>query len=221
MRHQQLVVFLFLSALGLDVVATRAAAPGVAGPVAVSPGSSTGTRIADACPTFSWGAVDGARSYELVAYRLPEQGAEARAVLRELVPGSALAWTPSLDRCLERGGLYAWSVRASTGNETSEWSPAILFQIVQAPTDAEVEAALSVLRRHLETGRESTFSSGVTVGAESELDPGPQGVASRSEAVDPEPLAERPETGLQGASPGFPPAARTLARWPPGRSRRC
>ena len=44
-------------------------------PVAVSPGSAESvTTIEARCPTFSWGAVEGAKGYELVVYRLGQDG---------------------------------------------------------------------------------------------------------------------------------------------------
>ncbi len=81
-------------------------------PVAVSPGSATGTVIGDACPVFSWTAVAHATTYEVAVYTIEEGASESSVVIQESIPGGALAWTPSLDRCLERGGQYAWSVRA-------------------------------------------------------------------------------------------------------------
>lgn len=84
-------------------------------PVAVSPGSPTGSRIGDTCPTFSWDAIDGATTHELVIYEVGQGRQEAEPVLKQEIPGSASSWTPSLDRCLERGGQYAWSVRAVIG----------------------------------------------------------------------------------------------------------
>lgn len=119
-------------------------------PVAVSPGSATGALIGDTCPSFSWGEVEGAKSYELVVYRLGADGEEVQPVLRETFPGSAFSWTPSLDRCLERGDQYAWSVRV-LGNETpSEWSPPSLFGVASGPSKAEFEEAVAVVRQYLE-----------------------------------------------------------------------
>ena len=123
-------------------------------PVTVSPGSATGALIGDACPTFSWGSVEGAKRYELVVYRLGEEGEEPEPVLRETFAGSVSGWTPSLDRCLERGGQYAWSVRAVGQAEASEWSPPSLFQVT-APTEAEFEEAVAVVRRYLDDGSDT------------------------------------------------------------------
>ena len=76
-------------------------------PVAVSPGASSKLALVEArCPTFSWGSVARAGSYELVVYRLGEEGEEPQPVFRQNFAGSVTSWTPSLDRCLERGGQY-------------------------------------------------------------------------------------------------------------------
>lgn len=117
-------------------------------PLTVSPGEAEGfARIGEICPTFSWGAVEKARGYDLVAYRIAEEGAEP--VLRASLPGSASSWTPSLDRCLEQGGRYGWSVRAHGRRESSEWSRPRLFEIASAPTATELEEVLRVVRRYL------------------------------------------------------------------------
>ena len=134
---------------------------GAEAPVAVSPGSPTGSLIGDECPTFSWGAVDGAKFYELVVYRVEADMEEARPVLSERIAGSALSWTPSLDRCLERGGQYAWSVRAAGGGDASDWSPPSLFEVASGPNEAEFEEALQVVRQYLVT-RGEVETEGIT-----------------------------------------------------------
>jgi len=132
------------------VLVLCSAAWGAEGPVAVSPGNTSKLAlIGDTCPTFSWGEVEGAKSYELVVYRVSEQTDEAQPVLRETFAGSASSWTPSLDLCLERGGQYAWSVRAMGRKEASEWSTPSLFEVSAAPSVVEVEEAMAVLRRFL------------------------------------------------------------------------
>ncbi len=127
--------------------------------VAVSPGSATGTLIGDPCPTFSWGSVATARSYDLVVYRLGENGEDAQPVLRETLSGSANGWTPALDRCLERGGQYAWSVRANGGSGASEWSLPNLFEVAPGLNEAELEEALRVVRRYMEAADGASASS--------------------------------------------------------------
>ena len=122
-------------------------------PVTVSPGNPQGVSLIEArCPTFSWGAVAGARSYELVVYRIGEEGEEAKPFLREAFAGSVYGWTPSLDRCLERGGQYAWSVRAIGRKEGSDWSRPSLFQVASGRSKAEFEEALELVRSYLGVG---------------------------------------------------------------------
>ena len=76
----------------------------------MSPGGTRQLRrIAQSCPSFSWGLVEGAARYELVVYELtgeaPGEGTEPRApVIHTRVRGTALSWTPSVERCLEPGG---------------------------------------------------------------------------------------------------------------------
>ena len=117
--------------------------------VAVSPGSAAGARIADPCPTFSWGEVPRARSYELVVYRLGEAGEEAEPALRRSFAGSVSSWTPSLALCLQRGERYAWSVRAVVAGATTDWSAANLFQVTSGPGDRELELASRAASRRL------------------------------------------------------------------------
>ncbi len=71
--------------LALGAISHAATGP----PVAVSPGDASKLAlIGDTCPTFSWGEVDGAKSYELVVYRIGEEGEEAEPVLRQTFAGS-------------------------------------------------------------------------------------------------------------------------------------
>ena len=153
-------------------------------PVAVSPGSATGTTIAGPCPTFSWGQLEAAVSYELVVYRVDEGGGDTpRLVLSQRISGPALGWTPSLDRCLERGEPYAWSVRAVTGEGLSDWADPMLFKVTSRPSAEEIAAALEVVRRHLATDdwtddwRESAASVGGFGGIE------PQAVIASTPAL--------------------------------------
>jgi len=120
-------------------------------PVAVSPGNASKLATVESrCPTFSWGAIPAAERYELLVYRLGEEGEEAQPVLVQDFAGSVYGWTPSLDRCLERGGEYAWSVRALSEDAASNWSAPSLFQVASGPTEAEFEEALAVVERYLE-----------------------------------------------------------------------
>ena len=146
---------------------------GTGAPVTVSPGTSAGSLIGATCPTFSWGTVGEAKSYELVVYRIGDQEEEQEPVLAEAIAGSALAWTPPLDRCLERGRRYAWSIRAvGDEKEISGWSVPSLFEVVAGPSEAEFEEAVTVVRQYLE-GKRTGPTSGSAEGAE----PSPSGVS--------------------------------------------
>lgn len=128
-------------------------------PEGVSPGSANRfAAIRAECPTFSWSAVEGASHFELVAYRLPD-GTDLSAgfdlspndeVLYTRVAGSATSWTPGLEQCLGPGGRYVWFVRAVTDDDaieaTAEWSAGRFFSVAAAPSAAEIEHALEVLR---------------------------------------------------------------------------
>lgn len=119
-------------------------------PVTVSPGNPSKLILVEGrCPTFSWGEVEGAKGYELVVYRLGEEGEEAKPALRQRFQGSVTSWTPGLDACLARGGRYAWSVRAAGGKRASEWSSPSLFAVASGPSEAELHAALAAVREVL------------------------------------------------------------------------
>ncbi len=111
-------------------------------PAGVSPGGSTGFELAEACPSFSWTAVEEAGGYELLVVEVAEGAAEP--ALEARVPAGALSWTPAADRCLAPGGRYAWTVRPLTG----EWSEALLFTVAP-PAAMDLEGALAVLREAL------------------------------------------------------------------------
>jgi hypothetical protein len=118
-----------------------------------------------------------------VVYLLGEEGEEAQPVLRQRIAGSALGWTPSLDRCLERGGRYAWSVRALGPKEESEWSRPNLFRVASAPSAVEFEEALEVVRTYLAARGEAGPKAATDEGAESPAE------TDRASAEAPTPLA--------------------------------
>jgi hypothetical protein len=102
-------------------------------PQAVLPSGAAGmVRVGDVCPTFSWMAVPSADQYELVVYAVSGGKAESTELLRQGIPGGATSWTLSADRCLDRGGQYAWSVRAEGENGVTEWSAPSLFEVQTA-----------------------------------------------------------------------------------------
>jgi len=155
----------------------------------VSPGSPSDAALVEArCPAFSWAEVAGARSYELVVYQIDEDGEEPGPVLRQSFAGSVSSWTPSLDRCLERGGRYAWSLRAIGKKNPSAWSSPSLFEVASGPSEAEFEEALRVVRQYL-----ATEAADDTRGA------GEEEATSETEgtsAASPEPLPPPPGTQL-------------------------
>lgn len=113
-------------------------------PVTVSPAEDGGVPlVADRCPTFSWGSVEGANAYELAVLEAPGKAAPnklatgsetLRAVIVQAIPAPATSWTPSLDRCLRPGGTYAWAVRekGEYGRSDGEWSEWTIFEIAAA-----------------------------------------------------------------------------------------
>ena len=126
-------------------------------PVTVSPGSVEGTVISETCPTFNWGAVVGAKSYELVVYQVPSEQDEVLTqddvpVLQVTLPGSANGWTPALDQCLERGSRYAWSIRVVGPTESMDWSQPKLLRVAAGGSEEEFREALAVVKRYLAKG---------------------------------------------------------------------
>jgi len=114
---------------------SAASSADLARPVPVSPGAADAApAVRDPCPTFSWGALPGARGYELVVLKAGAESAQERPALRARIAGSATSWTPSLDQCLAPG-RYAWSLRAEDG----QWSEPRLFEVGPSPGDAELE----------------------------------------------------------------------------------
>ncbi len=123
-------------------------------PLAVSPGSLSGALITDACPTFSWGSIEGAVAYKLAVFSLSKNGEPARRVLRRDFMGVVTSWTPSLDLCLDRGTRYAWSVRAIGVHEASDWASPNIFEIVAGPSKNDLARALTVVEEYLRARRE-------------------------------------------------------------------
>ena len=95
--------------LGLLVVAGTAAQ---IVPMAVSPGSERGVAVVgQACPTFSWTAVDWASGYRVAVFealgvQIPsyeEMAAGMVPALSKEIAGRALSWTPSAEEQLNAG----------------------------------------------------------------------------------------------------------------------
>ena len=124
-------------------------------PATVSPGRVTEVAlIADRCPTFNWGGVEGAAAYELVVFRLPgdvlaEPLQGSPPVIQITLPGATNGWTPSLDQCLEVGGQYAWSLRMVSENAVTDWSQPSLFAVAEGPDEKSFREELAGMREYL------------------------------------------------------------------------
>ena len=119
----------------------------------VSPGTQeAGALIGDPCPSFSWGAVDGAQRYELAIFDAQWQDSPAYdeqqrqgAPLRQIeISAPALSWTPAGSDCLDEGGSYLWFVRAQTADGDGPWSAPRYFEI-----DYDADALTQTVRREL------------------------------------------------------------------------
>jgi hypothetical protein len=173
-----------LVATGLVGLATAAAA--AEAPVAVTPGDRSQTALIEGrCPTFGWGKVASAKSYELVVYRLGEESEEATPVLQETVVGSASSWTPSLEACLERGGRYGWSVRAVGRRGASQWSSPSFFTVVAGPGTADIVEAVAVIREYLGKQGDADLQHAPPPTAQSPVGPGtaPQRVGASAPSI--------------------------------------
>ena len=136
-----------------------------AAPATVSPGRTKEWAVVEGrCPSFSWTLPPEASAVELAVFGLSATAdptlshlAEAELVLFERLPGATSSWTPSLDRCLQPGERYAWSVRSvqeNAGGDASDstgWSPPRFLEVSRGPSFQEVDAAIEVLLRHRET----------------------------------------------------------------------
>lgn len=128
-----------------------------AAPQPVSPGEvARFAPVGSACPTFSWSAVAGATGYEVVVYAADDgvRGVARESpepVLRTRIPGGAVSWTPSADRCLSLSDSYLWFVRAVGEVEVGGWSEARLFKVASTPELTEIGGAIErALQRYLE-----------------------------------------------------------------------
>ncbi len=129
------------------ILTTAAGTAATAGPPAAgSPGGTTSvTRIATPCPTFSWGHSGATRAYELSIHHLDDE----EEALRRTLPGSASSWTPDLGDCLEPGGRYAWTIRATGDDGASAWSEPRLFEVAAGADPEDIAAALAIVRDYL------------------------------------------------------------------------
>jgi hypothetical protein len=166
----------------------------LAGPIGVSPGGRDTFLAAAACPTFGWAAAEGAvGNYELVVYPADEES--DGPALQATLPAGALGWTPPADRCLAPG-RYAWSVRAMGFDRAGAWSEALLFQVRELPAEAELQAALEVVRRYLGTARVGEQLSGEAV-----ADVLPTRALAATDPPQPRPVGNEPSEVPVGGGP--------------------
>lgn len=182
----------------LSAIVAVAAAAGPR-PVGVSPGSASGARIADPCPTFSWSAMPGANSYSIAVYSLGAEAAKA-PVSRGEIPAVALSWTPALEGCLARGGSYAWTVGARFEDSGIVWSEPLLFQVVEGPSDEELQRALEVVSRYLAAQQQSRPSAPA---AERGAAPDVPGAESKAPEAAAAAEPDVPATNVHGTGPEF------------------
>jgi hypothetical protein len=126
-----------LIVLGLWAVLGFAAQTQVV-PSAVSPGSERGLAVVgQACPTFSWTAVDWALGYRVAVFQAfgtavpgyEEMAVGGVPVLSKEIAGRASSWTPSSDERLSPGSLYVWYVQAMDSSGQGVWSKGKLFMV--------------------------------------------------------------------------------------------
>ncbi len=165
---------------------------------AVSPGAPERVAVVHGpCPTFSWSQVPGAVQYQLIGYELPE-GTEPRdldlsraePILLESVSGGATSWTPELSMCLAPGLAHVWFVRAVFEVDQNEvidagpWSSPRFFAVSRAPTVEEVEQALQVLGRYMESrGDTAALLHPMAEGRDRPSDSGRPASQSRADAL--------------------------------------
>jgi hypothetical protein len=219
-------------------------------PQGVTPGARDEVLVSErSCPTFSWSvpaelehrvselelrvvsaggiAADGVARAEVGSDSADDSGDDsaddatgASVVFDVRLPGGARSWTPSAERCLERGGMYGWYVRAlvapqpprqssaasrlparrSSGLslERTAWSDANLFRVAAEPADSEVAWALDVLRRHLDS--EDAVPISTTLSTSSSTTPST--APSTTPATTP---AKMPTSYVREGSPGDAP----------------
>jgi len=166
-------VILSLSVLPFSASATASSLIGI------SPGASSGTQALSAvtdsrCPTFSWASPVNEGTLHLTVFEVSaptttgvDQPAVAtEPVLEKLLPAGAISWTPPLDRCFQRGWLYAWAVRLVSEGSAGEWSEPMFFQVPSKPSTAEVRAALQIIEsKHQLLDEDMIFQQPGDVGA--------------------------------------------------------
>lgn len=140
-------------------------------PVAVSPAGDSGFAVVEArCPTFSWTSVPNREGYELAVYRVTggdladgNLTVDEPAALTVRLPGAANSWTPTVERCLQHGERYAWSIRPLGNGKEADWSRPSLFEVAATTASADLTEAVAALRRELVAADAAPRSSGSVV----------------------------------------------------------
>ncbi len=155
---------------------TAAAAFSGNAPTPVSPGGSAESPdISTPCPTFSWGAVEGAKAYELAVF---EQAGEylayaenlelsGNAVLTKIIPAPALSWTPGAGHCLSPDNSYTWYIRSVDTDGKGIWSQGQAFDVASRFSGEQFDAAVaSAVERYIseKKARGLSISSGAKGG---------------------------------------------------------
>lgn len=146
-----------VAAVAFALVASGSAFATETVPVAVSPAGDSGFAVVEArCPTFSWTSVPNREGYELAVYRViggdPADGnltVDEPAALTVRLPGAANSWTPTVERCLQSGERYAWSIRPLGNGKEAEWSRPSLFEIASRTASADLATAVAELRQEI------------------------------------------------------------------------
>jgi hypothetical protein len=186
--------------------------PGVASerPVPVSPGRPDALApVADPCPTFSWGGVVGAERYVVAVYDLGSEsgaipseaeGFSMRPVLTAELPGSALSWTPSADRCLATPGRYYWLVTAAGGTTGEVVSGPQFFELIGRHLSREV---VTLLRTMVAESVEAVVSPGgeVVLDTKSSRPGGARRVGMPPERIDSPTGAAEAKSAIRGELP--------------------
>lgn len=110
----------------------------------VSPGHFSSATPAAACPAFSWAAKPGATGYELAVHKVARRSQlDPLPVLSVVLPGTAAAWTPPVDQCLETGREYMWFIRevGTIGEPVGGWSEGMRFRVATAAAAADKDRA--------------------------------------------------------------------------------
>ena len=155
-----IVPTLALAAGLLCLGASSHAASREASLLAVSPGSTASEELSPACPTFHWATSLEAEGYELVVHRIggidliraDAVGQSGAPALRQILPAGASGWTAPLDRCLEPGGRYSWTIRLvdDRGEGAGAWAEPLHFVVRER---SRLERVLSrVVRRLVDEG---------------------------------------------------------------------